>query len=417
MSGLPSAAIPGGRTRLAALLLACGASQVGNAISVLATPFLVLSLGGSGIEMGIASTVATVPVVLGGPLGAVLVDRIGYRRSSMIADAASGATMLAICVLATTGTLAFPALLALLFLGGLLDTPGNTAKNVLLPDLAAAAGQPLARVVAFATGVERAALMLGAPLGGILIALWGPGGAAGATAGLFALAVVIVLRGVGRDPEPAGRGGAEDPAGYWADLRAGFIFVSGEPVLRGLVLIFLLINVLDAARFSVLLPLAAERDLGGAAVLGALIAALGAGALAGALAYGAWGQRLPRRVVFILALLIAGLPLSLALGLGAPLPMIFAAAALTGLSAGVLNPIAGTARLELAPPAMRARAQSLMLAGSWAGMPLGAMLAGVGAETWGLRACFLVIALVYTLIALIPLLDGRWRRINAARPA
>ena len=78
---------------------------------------------------------ATVPIVIGGALGGVLVDRFGWRRSGIVADAASGLTVLAIPVLAGLGMLPFPLLLALVFLSNLLDTPGSTARTAQLPEL------------------------------------------------------------------------------------------------------------------------------------------------------------------------------------------------------------------------------------------------------------------------------------------
>ena len=130
------------RLSLVALLAAHTSAQAGNTITVLATPFFVLAQGGSALDVGIASTFATVPIIVGGPLGAVLVDRIGHRRSSIIADLASAVTVLVIAALASQGALPFWGFLLLIFASGLLDTPGQTARTTLLPDLSAQAGVP-----------------------------------------------------------------------------------------------------------------------------------------------------------------------------------------------------------------------------------------------------------------------------------
>ena len=122
------------------LLAAHAISQVGNVVTAFAIPFYVLAQGGSGVEVGVAAFFATAPVVVGGALGGVVVDRVGHRRAAIGADVISGVTVLAMPILALTVGLPFWALLALVFAGGLLDTPGQTARRVMLPDLTERAG-------------------------------------------------------------------------------------------------------------------------------------------------------------------------------------------------------------------------------------------------------------------------------------
>ena len=97
------------RAPLIGLLAADGISRAGNAITMIAVPLYVLSLTGSPLATGFAGVFATVPIIIGGALGGVLVDRFGWRRSSVVADAASGLTVLAIPVLAGSRAAALPA--------------------------------------------------------------------------------------------------------------------------------------------------------------------------------------------------------------------------------------------------------------------------------------------------------------------
>ena len=68
------------------------------------------------------------PTVLGALLGGAPLDRLGRKRASVLADLASGASVAAIPLLYHTVGLAFWQLLVLVFLGALLDAPGNTAR-------------------------------------------------------------------------------------------------------------------------------------------------------------------------------------------------------------------------------------------------------------------------------------------------
>jgi MFS family permease len=96
-----------------------------------------LQTTGSAAQTGITGFFTILPVVVAGFFGGTLVDRMGYRRTSIVADLASGLTVALIPLLHFTIGLEFWQLMVLVFLGGLLDAPGSTARTALIPDLAA----------------------------------------------------------------------------------------------------------------------------------------------------------------------------------------------------------------------------------------------------------------------------------------
>lgn len=396
------------RASLLALITAHTISRTGNVVTLFSIPFLVLETGGGPIQVGIAAAAATAPVVLGAPLGGVLVDRIGYLRSSVISDVISGTTIALIPLLAATTGLPFPALIALVFLSGLLDTPGETARRVLLPDLSAQARIPLERSVGFLDGSTRAATLIGAPLAALLVATLGAFPALLATAAAFALSALISGTLI-RTPAPPAR--PDTPAstgGYWADLRDGLRFVRTDPLLRPLIILVLITNTLDAARSGTLLPLYASQELNGPASLGIIAGAFGGAALTGSIVFGFIAHRLPRRAPFIICYtLIACSSLGPALGLGAGWLVGFFI--LSGLAAGAINPIIGAIELERIPPHLRARVLGLITAGAWAGMPLGGLLGGISANTAGLTTTFTIMFLIYLAATLTPLRGGPWK--------
>ena len=61
-------------------------------VTIIALPLYALAETGSAAATGITGFFATLPIVLGGVLGGVVVDRLGYRRASVLADVARGAT-------------------------------------------------------------------------------------------------------------------------------------------------------------------------------------------------------------------------------------------------------------------------------------------------------------------------------------
>ena len=400
---------------LSALLAAHAISQTGNVITAFAIPFYVLGLGGSGVEVGIAAFFATAPVVVGGALGGVVVDRVGHRRAAIVADLVSGATVLAMPVLALTVGLPFWALLFLVFAGGLLDTPGQTARRVMLPGLTVRAGVRIEQSVGLLDGSERFAKLIGASIAGLLVAFLGPIAALFVNAATFAVSALLTWAFVAAVPATVRlRGDIVDTprSSYWADLAEGFRFVIHDPLMRLVVGLVLVTNLLDAARGSTLMPLYANDRLGGAAALGLLVAVMGGCALVGNVAFGFVAHRVPRRVTLAVCFALAGGPSSAAFAVGAPLPALVAMTALSGLAAGAINPILGSVELERVPEHMRGRVFGLINAGAWAGVPFGALLGGIAADTIGLSLAFGIVAVVYTLVTLSPLSGGAWREME-----
>ena len=396
---------------LSALLAAHAISQTGNVVTAFAVPFYVLATGGTGTEVGIAAFFATAPVIVGGALGGVVVDRVGHRRASIVADLVSGVTVLAIPVLALTVGLPFWSLLLLVFTSGLLDTPGQTARRVMLPNLTVLAGVRLEQSVGLLDGSERFAKLIGASVAGLLVASVGPVPALFATAATFAVSAALTAAFVSIEPTTA-TAAAAARTGYWADLGEGLRFVIRDPLMRLIVGLVLITNLLDAARGSSLLPLYTNERLGGAAALGLLVAVMGGAAVVGNVIFGLVAHRVPRRVTFAVCFALAGGPASAAFALGAPPPVLVATTALAGLAAGSLNPILGTVELERIPEHMRGRVFGLINAGAWAGVPFGALLGGIAGDTIGLSLSFGIVAVVYTVVTLTPLTGGVWRQME-----
>lgn len=397
---------------LYALLSAHAISQTGNVITAFAIPFYVLATGGSGVEVGLAAFAATAPVIVGGVFGGVVVDRIGGRRAAIVADIVSGVTVLAIPALALTVGLPFWALLALVFTSGVLDTPGQIARRVMLPELTEAAHVRLERSVGLLDGSERLSKLIGASVAGALVALLGPMAALVTNAAAFLISAAITRLMVPATTARMTAVGDTDAAArrsYWRELRDGFRFVVRDPLMRLIVGMVLITNLLDAARSASLMPLYANAELGGAGALAVIVAVMGGCALMGNIAFGFIAHRMPRRVTFALCFLVAGGPSSAVFALGAPFPVLVAAAGVSGLAAGALNPILGAVQLERVPAPMRGRVFGLLNAGTWAGVPLGALLGGIAADGLGLFASFGIVAIVYTVVTTAPLTGGAWR--------
>ena len=403
------------RLPLLALYTAQFFSLGGNAIALVAIPIIALTQTGSPLAAGVAGVFATVPLIIGGTFGGVLVDRFGYRVSSIAADVASGLAIIAIPALSATVGLSFGALLALVFLGGLLDPPGDTAKTSLVPDLAKLARMPLARAAGAQSAVQRTSTMVGAGVAGALVALFGPVPALIVDAGGFVVSAVLVACFVPRAVSAA----ATDAAGGDEHAKGGFVagirFIAGHPLLRAIVLLVTLTNAIDAAGMTVLKPVYATEVLHDPAMLGFMVGCFAAGALTGSAIFGAIGHRYSGRLMFATCFVLAGTPPYLAMALGAPLPVLLPVLALSGLAAGALNPMMATAMYGEIPDGMRARVFGATTAGVAASMPLGALLGGLAVEQVGLVPTLATCAGLYLVLGGSPLFIRAFSGLTAAR--
>lgn len=386
-------------------------SLTGNMLTLIALPLYVLAETGSAVATGLAGFFATLPVVIGGSLGGVLVDRFGYRRSSVVADLVSAVTIAAVPLLDRTLGLPFWALLGLVFVSGLLDTPGQTARNALLSDVADAAGVPIERAAGWFEASERAARLIGAPLAGLLVAGFGALTVLAVDAVTFLVSAALVSWLVPSGLHPSVPE-TETSVGYWRQLGDGLRFVVHDRLLRAVVLLVVITNLFDSAKYSVLLPIYADRKLGGALAFGLLFGAMGGGALVGSLVFGMIGHRLPRRLTFAMSFIVAGGPVYFAYAGGVPLTALLILSVLSGFFSGALNPIIGVVKLERVPTGMRARVFGLINAGCWAAMPLGSLIAGFAVDHLSLTATLIIVGSCYLVVTSIPLFGGPWREMD-----
>lgn len=383
------------RAPLTTLLVANAISVTGNRMVMLAIPWFVLETTGSAVKTGITGFFSFLPVVAAGFLGPI-VDRMGLKRASIAADIASGISVALIPLLFHTVGLEFWQLLVLVFLGGVLDSPGETARSSLLPEAAEAAGTTLERATSLEDAMMRAASLVGAPLAGLLIAVIGAANVLWIDAASFGISALLVLVGV-----PAQRNDGEEPSPYWRDLRDGFRFIRSRRLLLLVVLTLAATNFLDAAIGAIVLPVYARDIFDSAIALGLILGALGGGAVIGSFAYGAWGNRFSRRWVYVIGfVLIAIQPWFYAMF--PPLAFVILIAAIAGLGTGPINPIVMAVLLEQVPAPMRGRVLGFAKAIAWMAVPPGILLGGYLVETLGLRSTLLVIAVAY-LFALVSL--------------
>ncbi|MCP3822494.1 MFS transporter [Streptomyces sp. A3M-1-3] len=402
------------RRPLAGVLAANAVSITGNSLTLIGVPWFALQTTGSPGKAGLVAFCATLPVVVSAIFGGPVIDRVGRRRISVASDLVCALAIGSIPVLHYAGALEFWMLCALMAVTGLFHAPGETARYVLVPDLAGRAGTTLARAASLFDAVSRGARMAGAALAGVLIALIGAEAVLlldALTFGLSALLIAGGVRGV-RAAEPLRDAAPVSLKAYRADLREGYVFLLRSRLLLAIVVMVMATNGLDQGWSAVLLPVHAKDNLGGAPDLGLLVAVFGGCALLGALLYGAVGHRFPRRALFTVAFLLCGLPRFVVAALvdgTAPLAVTMAAG---GLAAGMLNPILTTVVYERVPEELRSRYMGVSTARVLMTTPLGGLAAGFLIEEAGLATALLALGGLYFLATLGPAVFPSWRQMD-----
>lgn len=396
------------RIPLIALYGANAISLAGNIMAFIAVPWFVLQMTGSAAQTGLAAFFSALPIVIAAFFGGTIVDRLGYRRTSILADLSSGIAVALIPLLYNTVGLAFWQLLVLVFLGNFLDAPGSTARQALVPDLAQLARVRLEQASAASDGISRSARLIGAPIAGVLIVVLGPSNILWVDAATFAWSALLIALAVPRRPAP--RAAAADRS-YLAELRAGMQFIGRDRLMRALIGTVMVTNFLDAALASVIYPVYVRQVFGSPVNLGLLIGVFGGAALLGTLIFGAVGYRWPRRAAFAGGFIITGLRFWV-LALFPPLSLLLAAQVITGLAVGPINPIISTVTYERIPEGMRARVFGTITAGVTIAVPLSVLVTGYLLEWLGLRPLLLVLGTGYMLTTGSLLINPAIRELN-----
>lgn len=393
------------RRPFAGLFLAQVLSVFGNSMTAIAIPWFVLDTTGSVSLTGLVAATSIVPTIIAMALGSAAVDRFGFRRMSIVSDLLSMVTVAAIPLAYLTVGLSLPLLLALVFLGALFDAPGSTARSSMVPELARRAGIPLERANGISQGVSGIAMLAGPVVGGVLISVIGASNVLWVNAATFALSVLIVATLI---PSVAGgeASGTDEPsakASYIDEVREGWRFVLGHPLIRPIMLIATSINFVTNPIFGLLIPAWVNTRIGESGVLGVLLAGFGAGNLAGIALYSWIGHRLPRFPLCVAGVGVFAIACA-SLAAGTAWPVLLAVLFLTGVVSAPVNPIVFTVIQEIVPSELLGRAMGAIFATAILAAPLGFLLSGLLVEIVGLNVTF---ALAGSLLGLVTLFMAR----------
>ncbi|MDQ6833352.1 MAG: MFS transporter [Chloroflexota bacterium] len=400
------------RTPLVALLWASAISLTGSRLTLVAVPWFVLQTTGSAARTGITGAAEALAYIVAAFFGGALVDRFGFRRTSICADTASGVTVAMVPLLYHTVGLAFWELLVLVFLSTFFNTPGSTARQSLTPDLATLAAMPLERANTAVQMIRTFAQLAGPTLAGLLIAVIGTSDVLWLDAATFGVSAVIIAMAVPTSPnETAHRMANSGIRRYVDDLREGMRFLRHDRLIVSLAIGSACGNFLAAALFTVILPVYARASFGTAVGLGLMLSAVGGGALLGTLFYGAIGLRCSRRAVYIGSFLLSGIPRWILVS-ATPLPFALVALTLVGIGSGMGSPLILTIYQERIPAALRGRVIGTIIALNTIADPLALFFTGFLLDGVGLACTIAAVNAIASLVLVWIILNPVFRTMN-----
>jgi len=355
-------------------------SLSGNWMQIVAEMWLILSLTGSGVAVGVTSALQFLPFLLFGAFGGLLADRFPKRSLLIVTQTLMALPALTLWAITAAGAVEPWMVWALVFARGSVNAVDNPTRQSFAIEMVGA--DRVVNAVSLNNALIHSARIIGPAGAGLVIATIGIAPCFLVNALSFA-AMIFALRSM--DPQEL-RPAPVATRGPGA-VRAGLAYVMRTPALAIPLAMMAVVGTLGY-NFQVILPLLARFSFdGGPATYTALAVAMGAGSVAGALAAGARGRVGPGLLVaaafgFGSVALIAAVAPSVPLEIAALVPL---GAASVTFAAGV------NSSLQLdAAPAMRGRVMALYSVVFLGSTPIGGPIAGWLSQTIDPRAALVM---------------------------
>lgn len=362
-------------------------SLAGTWMQSTAQAWLVLVLTHSPTNLGVVVALQTLPVLLLGPYGGVIADRLDKRHLMIVLQSFMALQAAVLSVLTLLHVINYAEVCVLAVALGLNNSFENPARQSFVLEMVGPAD--LRNAVSLNSTLQNASRAVGPAIAGVLIATVGEGWCFA----LNALSFVAVIGSLVtmdvtqlRPSEPTVRSRGQ--------VREGLRYVRGEPNLLVPLLMMALVGML-AYEFQVTLPVAAQRVFhGGSETFGVMTSSMGLGAVIGGLVTAARGKTGMRAMVR--AALAFGVCILFA-ALSPVLAVEFVALILVGYtSVSFLSMANSTLQLQT-DPHMRGRVMALWAVAFLGTTPIGGPIIGwitsltsarVGLEV-GAASCFL----------------------------
>lgn len=273
-------------------------SLVGFWMQAIAQSWLVYRLTDSAFLLGLVGFASQVPMLVFTPFAGVVADRLPRVRILAFTQTAMMSCAAILSLLTLSGSVEVWHIIAIAAISGTanaFDVPTRQSFTVEL-----VGRQDLPKAIALNSIMFNAARLVGPGIAGLLVAAVGEGWCIALNA-ISYLAVLSSLAMMSVEPQPP-----RAPSHPWSDLKAGFSYVTTHAETRQLLLL-LALSSLFGTSYLTLMPVFARDVLHGSSdLLGFMMSAVGAGALAGAVVISRFPSRLFQVVPYFASALFGG---------------------------------------------------------------------------------------------------------------
>jgi MFS family permease len=360
---------------LTALLSANSLSMIGNYLSAIAIPIFVLELTGSATFAASIVMAGQLPNLLAGFFSGHFIDRFSAKSVSLFSDAVNFFAIALIPLLFTVDMLQLGLLAGLVFFSQVMDSPGSTARRVLVPELIDKHKLPRERTNGLDSLIETSADIAGPILATGLLALTGAVYLLWIDAATFLFSFLIIYFGVQARIKPATEESVSSVP-MWESWR--WMFQQKQIMKLGVY--DLLINTVATPLLSLTLPVLAKTMGEEYVWLGIWLAAFAVGTTFTTALYTFLGHRASTLQLIRLTPLgqIAGLVLvALTFVFHWPLFMVAIGMCFFGMNLGVGSMVDAMLLQKQVPESKRGTVFAAFSSFRFAGMPLGLLIAGV----------------------------------------
>lgn len=252
-------------------------SLIGTWMTRIATSWLVYRLTGSALLLGVVGFASQIPAFLVSPFAGVFIDRWNRHRLLMFTQVLAMFHAIALAVLTLGGWITVWQVVALSVFQGVVNAFDMPTRQSLMIDLIEKK-EDLANAIALNSATVNATRLLGPSIGGVLIAAVGEGWC-------FMIDAVSYIAVIGTLAMVKLHVVATNTIKKHVlqDLREGWAYVHQSRTIRSILLLIALVSLVGMP-YTVLMPVMADEVLGGGSnTLGLMMAAVGVGALTGAL--------------------------------------------------------------------------------------------------------------------------------------
>lgn len=349
------------------------ARATGLWMQLVATPLLLLSIGGSAVDLGIVYALQFGPILLMAPVGGAIADRVDRRSLLMGLQGITAAQALLMVFVITSGSVASWQIFALAAVLGVVNAAEMPTRISMVGELVP--DEDLPNAVALMMVAMNASRVIGPAIAGLLAATVGYAANfswsfVGATLAVVLVRLIDGERTVSQHP-------AADES-VWSSIVDAVTYIWRTPLIRiglGLLAVFGVFGI----SFQTILPLYAIDILGlDPAGYGFIVAAMGVGGLSAALPITLVGTRTASRLMFVAPLVFAALLAGLAL---TTLPMAaFALIVALGFFFVMTNAVINVTVQGTIAHRYRGRTMGIYVSIMHGGGALGALIVGVMAS-------------------------------------